>query len=74
MPEAHDSESEDTRKPLTFREVLLIVLSGHIGVRKRRQREEDFRRANGLHVFLAAMFYFLLVVFGLIVLVNNISS
>ena len=50
----------------------LVVLSGHLGVRKRDQRVDDFGRANGLHVFMAATFYFALIVAGLVFLVNYI--
>jgi hypothetical protein len=61
-------------KPLGFWRLVVITLSGHIGVRPRAKRHEDFRRANGLHVFIAAVVYFFLVIGALIVLVNVISS
>jgi hypothetical protein len=61
-------------KPLGFWHVFVIILSGHLGVRTRAQREEDFRRANGLHIVIAAFIYFAVVVAGLVVLVNWISS
>jgi hypothetical protein len=64
----------DERRPLTLRELITIVLSGHLGVRKRQQRVNDFGRANGLHVFLVAVVYFALVVTGLIVLVSYIAN
>ena len=60
-------------RPLTFFETMRIVLSAHLGVRTRAQREEDFRRANGLHLFIAAVIYFVLVISGLIVLVSYIA-
>lgn len=62
------------KKPLSIPELLTIVLSGHLGVRKREKRVEDFSRANGLHVFIASAIYFALVVTGLIVLVIYISN
>lgn len=61
-------------RPLTFFETMVIVLSAHLGVRTRAQREEDFRRANGLHLFIAAVIYFVLVVSGLIALVSYIAQ
>jgi len=63
----------DAKRPLNFRELMTIVLSGHLGVRKREQRVNDFGRANGLHVFIAAVIYFALVVTGLIILVNYVT-
>lgn len=60
-------------KPLGFWRVVVITLSGHIGVRPRAKRHEDFRRANGLHVFIAATVYFALVVAALIALTNFIA-
>ena len=63
----------ELESPLSLRELLVIVLSGHIGVRKREQRANDFGRANGLHVFIAALFYFALVVTVLIILVNYVT-
>jgi hypothetical protein len=62
-----------SERPLTFFETMIIVLSAHLGVRTRAQREEDFRRANGLHLFIAAVTYFVLVVSGLIALVSYIA-
>jgi hypothetical protein len=61
-------------KPIGLMRLLGILLSGHVGVRTRAQREEDFRRANGLHVFIGAIAYFVLIVSGLIVLVNVVSG
>lgn len=77
MDEENDQAKEnnsDTRQPLSFRELAIVILSGHLGVRKREKRVNDFERANGLHVFLAAAFYFALIVTGLIFLVNYIAS
>ena len=61
-------------KPLGFWRVFISILSGHLGVRTRAQREEDFRRANGLHIVIAAFIYFAVIVAGLVVLVNWIPS
>jgi hypothetical protein len=61
-------------KPLGFWRVFVIILSGHLGVRTRAQREEDFRRANGLHIVIAAFIYFAVIVAGLVVLVNWIAA
>lgn len=61
------------KRPLSLGELALVVLSGHLGVRKRDQRVDDFGRANGLHVFIAATFYFALIVAGLVALVNYIA-
>jgi hypothetical protein len=61
-------------KPLGFARLMVILMSGHIGVRSRVNREEDFRRANGLHVFVAAIIYFLLVVGVLILVVTATTS
>lgn len=59
-------------KPLGFLRLMMILISSHIGVRSRANREEDFRRADGLQVFIAAVIYFLLVISMLILLVNMI--
>lgn len=60
-------------QPLGFLRLLIILMSSHLGVRSRANREEDFRRANGLHVFAAGVIYFLLVVIILIVVANVIT-
>jgi hypothetical protein len=62
------------KPPLSLKELLVIILSGHLGVRKREQRANDFGRANGLHVFVAAVLYFALVLTGLIILVRYITG
>jgi hypothetical protein len=64
---------DKSERPLTFLETMLIVLSAHLGVRTRAQREQDFRRANGLHLFIAAIVYFALVISGLVLLVGYIA-
>lgn len=61
-------------KPLGFWRLIVITLSSHIGVRSRARRHEDFRRANGLHVFIAGVVYFFLVIGALIVLTNIIAG
>ena len=67
-------ERPDTgEKPLTLLETITIVLSTHLGVRNAKKREEDFRRANGLHLFIAGVLYFVIIIAGLIVLVNWIA-
>ena len=60
-------------KPLTLIDTLVIVLSTHLGVRSAEKRRSDFRRANGLHVFVAGVIYFLVLIIGLILLVRSIS-
>lgn len=57
-------------KPLGFWRILLIILSTHLGVRKREQREDDFKRANGLHLFIGGLIYFALIIIGLVVLIQ----
>lgn len=69
-----EKNGSNARQPLSIRELAMVVLSGHLGVRKRAQRVNDFERANGLHVFFAAAFYFALIVTGLIFLVSYIAS
>lgn len=65
---------DDDMPPLTLRETLLVVLSTHLGVRSRSKRHDDFRRANGAHLFIAGVVYFALVVAGLIVLVRYLTA
>ena len=64
---------DSNEKPLSLLETVVIVLSTHLGVRNAKRREEDFRRANGLHLFIAGLFYFAIVITGLIILVNSIT-
>lgn len=64
---------DDGEKPLTLLETLVIVVSSHLGVRTKEKQQEDFRRANGLHLFIAGLFYFALIIAGLIALVIHIS-
>ncbi len=68
------TQSEPSLAPLSAKETLSILFAGHIGVRKAEQRVEDFRRASGPKIFIAAMLYFSLIVVGLIILVRIISS
>jgi hypothetical protein len=77
----HDSDKkpryferpDPNEKPLSFWETLVVVLSSHLGVRSSEKREEDFRRANGLHLFVAGAVYFVLLIIGLVVLVQFVS-
>lgn len=65
--------SDPNEKPLSFWESLVVVLSSHLGVRSATKRQEDFRRANGLHLFIAGIIYFALLIAGLILLVRFIT-
>ncbi len=69
----HDVTGENFQ-PYGFWKTVLIVLCGHLGVRTSEQRKTDFARANGIHVFVVAVMYFLLVISALIVLVNYITG
>lgn len=60
--------------PLSLGELVAIILSGHLGVRRREKRVSDFRRANGVQVLLAAVMYFASVVTLLILLVRYIAG
>lgn len=71
-PRYFERPHED-EKPLNLWQTLLIVLSSHLGVRPKEKRDEDFRRANGLHVFIAAVVYFVVILVLLVMLVNYIS-
>jgi len=64
---------DSNEKPLSFWEILVVVLSSHLGVRSSEKRLKDFRRANGLHVFIAGVVYFVLLIIGLIVLVQFVT-
>ncbi len=72
-PEAKPPESEPTA-PLSFKETFAILVAGHIGVRKAKQRAEDFRRASGMRIFIAAALYFVVIVAGLILFVRYVTS
>lgn len=75
MDDTHDETGQrEPKPPLSFTELAKIILSGHLGVRKRVHRVSDFDRANGFHVFLAAAAYFAVIVTGLIVLVSYIAA
>jgi hypothetical protein len=65
---------QEMNKPLTMKELLIIVLCGHVGVRKREQREKDFERADGLQVFMVAALYFAMIVVGLVFMVVYITA
>jgi hypothetical protein len=72
-PPRYFERPDSDAKPLSLRETLMIVLATHLGVRSSRQRQEDFRRANGFHLFIAGVLYFAVVIIGLIMLVQYIS-
>ena len=71
-PRRYFARPDAGEKPLSLREIMVIVLATHLGVRTRKQREEDFRRAHGLHLFIAGVFYFVIIIAGLIVLVRSV--
>jgi len=64
---------DENEKPLSLFETLIIIFSTHLGVRPKARREEDFRRANGLHLFIAGVIYFALLITALIFLVRYIT-
>lgn len=64
---------DPNEKPLSIWESLVVVLSTHLGVRSAKKRQEDFRRANGLHLFIAGIVYFAAIIIGLIVLVRFVT-
>lgn len=69
----HNKKDQNNKpEPYGFWRTVVIVLSGHLGVRPSSKRKEDFARANGVHVFAVAVLYFFLVIVGLIALVNFI--
>lgn len=72
--ESNDTNNTPAPEPYGFWKTVVIVLCGHLGVRPSHKREEDFARANGVHVFAVAVLYFALVIVGLIVLVNVIAG
>ena len=74
QPEQELPPAEPASPPLSLKETLSILLAGHIGVRKAEQRAEDFRRASGLRVFIAAALYFAVIVVGLIVFVRHVTG
>lgn len=69
-----EPQTGQDQKPLTLRETLSVVIAGHLGVRKREQRREDFHRANGLHIFIAAAIYFIVIVTSIVFLVRYITA
>lgn len=73
LEEVDDTEKDRKPEPYGFWRTLVIVLSGHLGVRPSSKRKEDFARANGVYVFAVAVLYFVLVITALIVLVNFIA-
>jgi hypothetical protein len=73
-PPRYFERPDASEKPHSFFEILIIVMSTHLGVRPKAKREDDFRRANGLHLFIAGIIYFALLIAGLIFLVRYIVS
>ena len=73
-PEIKPPKSDPIPAPLSFKETFSILVAGHIGVRKAEQRAEDFRRASGLRIFIAAALYFVVIVAGLIMFVRYVTS
>jgi len=69
---AHDTPAK--KRPLSVRETFSILVAGHIGVRKASQRKEDFSRAKGVNIFFAAVAYFSVIVFALVMLVRYIVA
>ena len=69
----NSGSEQSSNSPYGFWQTLAIVLAGHLGVRPSHKRKEDFARANGVHVFVVAVLYFVLVIVGLIILVNVIA-
>ncbi|MGK0442840.1 MAG: hypothetical protein ACJA0N_002659 [Pseudohongiellaceae bacterium] len=65
---------DENAKPVGFLGMLVIILSTHLGVRTRQQREDDFKRVNGLHVFIGGVVYFVIIIIGLIFLVRYLTS
>jgi len=70
----HPNANDESSQAYGFWQTVLVVLCGHLGVRTSEQKKTDFERANGVHVFAVAVLYFLLVISGLIVLVNYITT
>lgn len=71
-PKNSNCEEAVEKQPLSIRETLSILVAGHIGVRKASQREEDFGRAKGVNIFIAAVAYFSVIIFCLVLLVRYI--
>lgn len=65
---------DPNEKPLTLLETFVIVLSSHLGVSTKQKLQDDFRRANGLHLFIVGVVYFALVIAALIALVIHIAG
>ena len=63
---------DNNEAPLSFWKTFLIILSTHLGVRTREQRVDDFKRLHGLHIFIGGIIYFLLIIFCLMLFINQI--
>lgn len=74
MPDASPPGDDSRTARLSLRELLSIAVAGHLGVRKRHQRESDFERADGRQVFAVAALYFAIIVAGLIALARYLST
>lgn len=72
-PPRYFERPDQGEQPLSLFEIMVIVLSAHLGVRTLKQRQEDFRRANGLYLFIAGAVYFSLIIMGLIALVSFLA-
>lgn len=65
---------DENEEPLGFWRIVVIVLSSHLGVRSKKNRIDDFKRANGLHLVMAGFVYFFFILAALIFLVRYISQ
>jgi hypothetical protein len=66
------AQPDPGQEPLGYWRMLLIILSTHLGVRNKQQRADDFSRANGLHIFIGGVVYFMLVISGLLLLIKRV--
>ena len=74
MIKEQEAKPPESPAPLSFKETFAILVAGHLGVRKAKQRAEDFRRASGIRIFIAAALYFAVIVVGLIFFVRYVTS
>lgn len=61
QPRSYFESPDEGVKPLSFWETFRAILMGHLGVASAQQRQEDFARANGLHVLAVGVLYTALV-------------
>lgn len=71
-PPRYFEQPDEDEAPLGFWKMLLVILSTHLGVRTREQRTNDFKRVNGLHLFIGGVIYFILIITGLSLLVRYV--